>query len=115
MQLPARSKVEAHVRCLCPAVALNNISTRLYPEKVGVSGELMLFMLYDDEEEDTPVQWMEASVPFDGSIDVAYHLFCTWKYSLLQEYCKTIPDKQGSIHFSVKCHLFVRRWNRYLR
>lgn len=56
---------------LWSTVALNNISTRLYPEKVGVSGELMLFMLYDDEEEDTPVQWMEASVPFDGSIDVS--------------------------------------------
>lgn len=56
---------------LWSTVTLNNISTKLYPEKVGVSGELVLFLLYEDEEEDTPVQYLESAVPFDGGIDVA--------------------------------------------
>lgn len=69
IELPANKPNISEI--LWSTVTLNNISTRLYPEKVGVSGELVLFMLYDDEEEDSPVQWLESAVPFDGSIDVA--------------------------------------------
>lgn len=69
IELPANKPNISEI--LWSTVVLNNITTKLYPEKVGVSGELVLFMLYDDEEEDTPVQWLESSVPFDGSIDVA--------------------------------------------
>ena len=30
-----------------------------------------MFMLYEDEDENSPVQWLESAVPFDGSVDVA--------------------------------------------
>lgn len=51
-------------------VTLKNMNTKVYNGKVGVQGELVLFMLYNDEEEDSPVQWLESVVPFDGDIEV---------------------------------------------
>lgn len=69
IELPANKPNISDI--LWSSVTLNNISTRLFQDKVGVSGELVLFMMYDGEEEDTPVQWVESMVPFDGSIDVA--------------------------------------------
>lgn len=68
IELPANKPNISEI--LWSSVTLNNISTKLYPEKVGVSGELVLFVLYDDEEENSPVQWLESLVPFDGNIDV---------------------------------------------
>jgi LysM repeat protein len=51
-------------------VSLKSMNTKLYNGKVGVQGELVLFMLYHDEEEDSPVQWLESVVPYDGEIEV---------------------------------------------
>ena len=69
IELPANKPNISEI--LWSTITLNNISTRLYQEKVGVSGELVLFMLYEDEDENSPVQWLESAVPFDGSVDVA--------------------------------------------
>jgi LysM repeat protein len=69
IEIPANKPNIAEI--LWSSVTLNNISTKLYPEKVGVNGELVLFMMYEAEEEGAPVQWLESSVPFGGELDVA--------------------------------------------
>ena len=61
IELPANKPNISEI--LWSTITLNNISTRLYQEKVEVRGELVLFMLYEDEDDNSPVQWLESSVP----------------------------------------------------
>lgn len=41
---------------------------KLLEDKINISGEISMFVLYTAEE--GPLQWMEASVPFNGMIEV---------------------------------------------
>ncbi|MBE5926483.1 MAG: DUF3794 domain-containing protein [Lachnospiraceae bacterium] len=48
-----------------------NVQTKLQEEKINVSGELLMFIMYEPEEEHMPLQWFEKTIPFNGSLDVA--------------------------------------------
>lgn len=52
-------------------VNLKNITTRLSEGKIELSGEVLLFVLYESEEENGPVQWTESVVPFNGLIEMS--------------------------------------------
>ena len=43
--------------------------TKLMEDKINISGEIVVFVLYTAEE--GPLQWVDASVPFNGIIEVA--------------------------------------------
>ena len=48
-----------------------NVQTKLQEEKINISGELVLFVMYEPEEEHMPLQWFEKTIPFSGAVDVA--------------------------------------------
>ncbi len=50
---------------------IRNTQTKLQEEKIGISGELVLFIMYEPEEEQMPLQWFEKNIPFNGSLDVS--------------------------------------------
>lgn len=52
-------------------VEIRNPEVKLLDDKINIRGELLAFVLYSAEEDNTPVQWMENSVPFSGMIDVS--------------------------------------------
>lgn len=49
---------------------LKSTNVKLLDGKILVSGELQLFALYESEDENGPVQWVETVVPFSGNIDL---------------------------------------------
>ena len=49
---------------------LRNLEYRLMDGAVSVSGELMMFVVYEAEEEHIPIQWFERGVAFSGTMEV---------------------------------------------
>lgn len=49
--------------------SLNKQQVKLSEDKVLISGEIAIFILYLAEE--GPLQWLDASIPFNGAIDVS--------------------------------------------
>lgn len=52
-------------------VRLKNTSTKLMDNKAVISGEVSAIVLYEVEEENAPVQWVDTVVPFSGVAEVA--------------------------------------------
>ena len=50
---------------------LRGITTRPLDGKMVLDGELMVFVIYQGEGEDAPVQWLEESIPFTGELDLS--------------------------------------------
>ena len=51
-------------------IRLKNTSTKLLDRKVVISGEVSVVVLYEVEEENAPVQWVDTVVPFNGEVEV---------------------------------------------
>ena len=49
---------------------LRGVNSRPLDGKVRVDGELMVFLIYSSDGENTPVQWIEESLPFSGELDL---------------------------------------------
>ena len=49
---------------------LRAITTRPLDGKMVLDGELMVFVIYQGEGEEAPVQWLEESIPFTGELDL---------------------------------------------
>ena len=57
-------------RLLWREMSLRGVNTRPMDGALYISGDLMLFLLYAGEGEDTPVQWLEESIPFSGELEL---------------------------------------------
>ncbi len=68
IDIPANKQNISQV--LWESLDVRSINTRLTNGKVDLSGELQMFVLYEAEEENAPVQWLESVVPFNGSIEL---------------------------------------------
>ena len=49
---------------------LKSVSTKLLDGKLSISGEISLFVLYESEDENAPVQWLDTGFSFGNTIDV---------------------------------------------
>ena len=56
---------------LWDSITLNNCSTKIYNDKIALAGEFKVFFMYQPEDEEAPVQWLESSIPFEGELEVA--------------------------------------------
>ncbi len=50
---------------------LRGVSSKPLDGQLHVEGELLLFLIYEGEGENTPVQWMEETLPFAGEVELA--------------------------------------------
>ncbi len=50
---------------------LREASAKPLDGQICVEGELTVFLIYEGEGENTPVQWMEETVPFSGQVELA--------------------------------------------
>lgn len=48
---------------------IRNYQTKLMDNKINLSGELVLFTIYQPEDENMPVQWIDSVISFGGIID----------------------------------------------
>lgn len=56
-------------RILWQNVHLGDVEFRVLEEKLGVQGEVQLFVLYEGEGEDRPIRSFETVIPFSGVLD----------------------------------------------
>ncbi len=54
---------------LWESVNVQGLETRLMQDKIAVSGELVAFIMYQPSQLETPMQWLEAVIPFRGLIE----------------------------------------------
>lgn len=50
-------------------VRLKNTSTRVLDKRIAITGEISVVVLYEVEEENAPVQWIDTVVPFSGEVE----------------------------------------------
>ncbi|MDW2798686.1 DUF3794 domain-containing protein [Clostridium boliviensis] len=50
---------------------LRGVTTRPVDGKMMLDGDLMVFIIYQGEGENAPIQWIEESIPFSGEIEVS--------------------------------------------
>lgn len=51
-------------------IDLRGAETRAMEGKLSLQGELLVFVLYRPEDEGSPLQWLESTLPFSGLLDV---------------------------------------------
>lgn len=51
------------------SVQLRNVDTKLMDGSISIKGDLDIFILYKGEDEERSLQWMEATIPFAGTVD----------------------------------------------
>jgi hypothetical protein len=56
-------------KILWNTVQLGDVSFKVMEEKLGVQGEVQLFLLYEGEGEDRPVRTFETTMPFSGVLE----------------------------------------------
>ncbi len=49
---------------------LRGLELQIQEGRIGVKGEMLMFAVYQSEDEHAMVQWMEQAVPFHGTLDV---------------------------------------------
>lgn len=61
-------KVNIH-EILWDSIQTRNLETRVLEDKISIQGELLVFILYQGDDEAGTMQWIEASIPVSGLID----------------------------------------------
>ena len=54
---------------LWKSVQLRGVEMRLAEQQLNIKGEALVFVLYEGEDEEEHLQWMETALPFTGIID----------------------------------------------
>ena len=67
MELP--SHMPNIFRLIWQSVKISSIDFKPLDDKIGISGELTVFLLYESTQENDNVQYYETSIPFSGTID----------------------------------------------
>lgn len=67
IQLPSNKGNIAEI--LYSEIGLNNLDVRLLSDKISIKGELPVFILYNSEDEENPIEYYETEIPFGSTID----------------------------------------------
>lgn len=54
---------------LWDSVQIRNMDIKMMDQKIALTGELLVFVMYMGEDEEHRLQWTEVSLPFDGMIE----------------------------------------------
>ena len=71
---------------------------RAEEDKMTVKGELFIFVLYSDADEDNPLQWMEQAIPFTGEVECAgctSDMVPNIEATMIQNTIEIAPDADG--------------------
>lgn len=79
---------------------LSDVTLRPMEEKLGISGELNVFLLYEGEGEEKPVRWYEVTIPVNGSVDChgmrdSQVTDASWNISSCQVEVRPDPDGES--------------------
>jgi len=77
---------------------ISNKDIRALDGKIGISGELMLSVLYKSDLSESVIEFIENEIPFNGSIEAANvkeDMFADAVVSVQDKYVKVCPDSDG--------------------
>lgn len=83
---------------LWKSVQLRSVEMRLSDHQLGIKGEVLVFVLYEGEEEEEHLQWMETALPFSGAIDCngcEDDMVCDVSYDIAGIELEAKPDYDG--------------------
>ena len=83
---------------LWKSVQLRSVEMRLFDGQLSIKGEALVFVLYEGEEEEEHLQWMETALPFTGIIDCqgcSDDMICDISYDIAGIELEAKPDYDG--------------------
>lgn len=98
---------------------LRGLDIRMQEGKLAIKGEVLLFVVYQGEEDPTQVQWMEQTIPFHGTLDVAEmtpEMFGVLETEISHQDVELKPDYDGEMRMfqmelilDIHMHVFEER------
>ncbi len=79
-------------------VELRNPEVRLLDNKFTLKGELLIFVLYDSESEDNPVEYLESEIPFSATIECngcTEDMIDNITFTVANKSLEVMPDADG--------------------
>lgn len=79
-------------------VEFQKLESKIYDEKIGVQGELYVFLLYHGEEDNIPLQYVEWQLPFQTQLpcsECKEEMIGSIGYRVLSKNIETKPDADG--------------------
>lgn len=79
---------------------LRGLELRMQENQLGVKGELILFVVYQGEDEVNPIQWFEQNIPFHGTLEVAgmtSEMFGMLETEIARQDIELKPDYDGEL------------------
>lgn len=103
---------------------LKGVDIRIQEGRLALKGEIQMLVVYQGEEDFSAVQWLEQTVPFQGSIDVTgltAEMFGFIETEVSHQSIEVKPDYDGEMRMlqlemmlEVHMHIFEERNCRYL-
>ncbi|MBQ8280123.1 MAG: DUF3794 domain-containing protein [Roseburia sp.] len=105
---------------LWKSIELRNIGSRLDGEGIHLTGEILISVLYQEEEEPDRIQWYETTLPLDCGTDVAMengqpdqNIFYKVQIEETGKDLEVKPDYDGEervLVLDLQLHLYIRAW-----
>ena len=105
---------------LWKSVELRNVGSKLDGDGIHLNGEVLLSILYREEEEPDRVQWYETTIPLDcmTELDLSHlteskDMFCQIQIEDTGKELEVKPDYDGEermLALELQMHLYVRIW-----
>lgn len=79
---------------------LRGLELRMQENHLGVKGEVLLFVVYEGEDDANPIQWFEQSIPFHGTLEVpgmTSEMFGMLETEISRQEIELKPDYDGEL------------------
>lgn len=103
---------------------LRGLELQMQEGRIGIKGEVLLFAVYQSEDEQAMVQWMEQTVPFQGTLDVTGltpEMICFFETEISHQDIEIKPDYDGEMRMfqmemlvEIHMHIFEEKPCSYL-
>lgn len=118
-ELPLPSNKPNIQTILWEDVELRGLDIREEKGKINIRGELFLFLLYDGEEGDNLLQWMEQSIPFQQTVECPEcedGMISNMDFRIISKKVQVKPDSDGEerilqsdIHAELNMNLYKEK------
>ena len=103
---------------------MRGLGLQIQEGRLGIKGELQVFVVYQSEDEQQPVQWLEQTVPFHGTLDVQEltpEQFGFLETAIVHQDVEVKPDYDGEMRMlqiemglEIHMHIFEEKNCSYL-
>lgn len=104
---------------------LRGLDIRIQEGKLGIKGEMLLFVVYEGEEDASSIQWLEQTMPFHGTLEVTGmtgEMFGVLENEIAHSHVEVKPDYDGEMRMfqleillNIHMHIFEERTGNILK